>query len=88
MPKLNFENKQDEIPPSEKNNFQPAVRNIFNPSVKRGCEWPQGHPDEIDFHFCGKERFEDKPYCIDHCAVAYVIPEKEDNDRQQTNTRI
>ena len=31
-----------------------------------------------EFHFCNKERFEDKPYCLDHCAVAYVIPEKED----------
>ena len=45
---------------------------------KRGCEWPQGHPDEPDFHFCNKERFNDKPYCAKHCAVAYVLPEKEE----------
>ena len=32
----------------------------------------------IGFHFCNKERFEDKPYCIEHCAAAYVIPEKEE----------
>ena len=38
--------------------------------------------DEAEFHFCDKERFEDKPYCLDHCAVAYVIPEKEETDRQ------
>ena len=51
---------------------------------KRGCEWPKGHPDEIDFRFCGKERFEDKPYCAEHCAVAYVIPEKEESEKETT----
>ena len=89
MPKLNFENKQDEVnQKNEVSNFQPVVKNLLNLSTKRGCEWPQGHPDEADFHFCGKDRFEDKPYCLDHCAVAYVIPEKEENEKQQLNTRI
>ena len=89
MPKLNFENKQDEVKSNiEKPAFQPLVKSLFTTSVKRGCEWPVGHPDESDFHFCGKDRFEDKPYCLDHCAVAYVIPEKEENERQEVNTRI
>ena len=81
MPKLNFENKTNEIAQSENNaskNYYPKVANIFDPVSKRGCEWPEGHPDEPEFHFCGKERFDDKPYCLDHCSVAYVIPEKED----------
>ena len=80
MPKLNFENQ-----PSEKNDvvvhkktFQPMIRGLTTSNNKRGCEWPEGHPDEADFHFCGKERFEDKPYCLNHCAIAYVIPEKEE----------
>ena len=89
MPKLNFENKQDEVSKgNDSSNFQPVVKNLFNSSVKRGCEWPKGHPDENDFHFCGKERFEDKPYCLDHCAIAYVIPEKEENEKQQSDIRI
>ena len=90
MPKLNFENKVEKNNlQNEHSNFQPVVKNLFNQSVKRGCEWPKGHPDEVDFQFCGKDRFEDKPYCLDHCAVAYVVPEKEENDRQQVvNTRI
>ena len=85
MPKLNFEVKKDEVRenPVHQQTFQPLVKNLFTKSVKRGCEWPEGHPDESDFKFCGKERFEDKPYCIDHCAVAYVIPEKEESDKQQ-----
>ena len=85
MPKLNFEVKKDEVieTPVHQQTFQPLVKNLFTKSVKRGCEWPEGHPDESDFKFCGKERFEDKPYCIDHCAVAYVIPEKEESEKQQ-----
>ena len=85
MPKLNFEVKKDEVKenPVHQQTFQPLVKNLFTKSVKRGCEWPEGHPDESDFKFCGKERFEDKPYCIDHCAVAYVIPEKEESEKQQ-----
>ena len=80
MPKLNFENSTNLDTPqrTEAKIFQPSFQNIFKSSVNRGCEWPEGHPDEPEFHFCSKERFEDKPYCLDHCAIAYVIPEKEE----------
>tara|TARA_B100000945_G_C20401125_1_gene607377 strand:- start:938 stop:1414 length:477 start_codon:yes stop_codon:yes gene_type:complete len=91
MPKLNFESKEENTPLKQENlSFLPVVKNLFIKSDKRGCEWPQGHPDEMDFHFCGKERFEDKPYCLDHCAIAYVVPEKEEGDKQQdqVNTKI
>ena len=89
-PVLNFEEKKEEIKEITKaqQNFQPAVKNLFTNHTKRGCEWPEGHPDENNFIFCGKERFEDKPYCINHCAVAYVIPEKEEAERQQNRPRI
>ena len=84
IPKLNFEitKKKEKAIPISQQNFQPVVKNLFTKSLKRGCEWPEGHPDESDFKFCGKERFEDKPYCINHCAVAYVIPEKEESAKQ------
>ena len=85
MPKLNFEKMDENTSNNEPNIFQPVVKNLFTSNQKRGCEWPMGHPDETDFHFCEKERFEDKPYCVQHCAVAYVIPEKEDNENQQLN---
>ncbi len=79
MPKLNFENNKEQNEETIiHTNFKPVEKNLIVSSVKRGCEWPVGHPDETDFHFCGKERFEDKPYCLKHCAVAYVIPEKDD----------
>ena len=80
MPKLAFEASiiEEKIYTPKISTFSPNVKNIFNPKSKRGCEWPVGHPDETEFHFCNKERFEDKPYCLDHCSLAYVIPEKED----------
>ena len=80
MPKLNFEkneNQKNEKPNGDIRN-QTFVKNPFNSSQKRGCEWPIGHPDEQSFHFCSKERFGDKPYCLEHCAIAYVIPEKDE----------
>ena len=88
IPKLNFEaSKEEDLSHNLRNNFsfQPVVKNLFAPVPKRGCEWPEGHPDEPEFHFCGKERFDDKPYCLDHCAEAYIVPEKEEIDRQQVN---
>jgi len=37
----------------------------------RICKWPIGHPDEPDFHFCGKPVNPGFPYCTEHCLVAY-----------------
>ena len=90
MPKLNFEATKEEIKetPKTQQNFQPVIKNLFTKHIKRGCEWPKGHPDESDFKFCGKDRFEDKPYCLDHCAVAYVVPEKEENEKTELNNTI
>ena len=84
IPKLNFESNSEEIKetPKQQDKFQPVVKNLITNNTKRGCEWPEGHPDESDFKFCGKERFEDKPYCLDHCAIAYVVPEKEENEKE------
>ncbi len=90
VPKLNFEVEKQEvkIAPQENQIFQPVVKNLFSNHIKRGCEWPEGHPDESDFKFCGQERFEDKPYCLNHCAVAYVIPEKDEIEKNQVNQRV
>ena len=37
----------------------------------KGCKWPIGHPGDEDFYFCGKETIPGKPYCAEHCLVAY-----------------
>jgi GcrA cell cycle regulator len=36
------------------------------------CRWPIGDPKHEDFRFCGKAVYPGKPYCLDHCAQAYV----------------
>lgn len=35
------------------------------------CRWPIGDPQDPAFGFCGARRLEAKPYCADHCKVAY-----------------
>ncbi len=41
------------------------------------CSWPNGHPGDKDFHFCGKRPLPGKPYCAEHAALAYVKPKVE-----------
>ncbi len=36
------------------------------------CRWPFGDPGDEDFHFCGRDAAPGKPYCEEHCAIAYV----------------
>jgi len=36
------------------------------------CQWPNGDPQEKDFHFCGAEALKNKPYCTEHCNIAYI----------------
>ena len=36
-----------------------------------GCKWPIGHPGDKDFYFCGKPTIPGKPYCGEHCLIAY-----------------
>lgn len=38
------------------------------------CRWPIGHVGEPDFHFCGAEAVPSKPYCLEHCARAFITP--------------
>jgi GcrA cell cycle regulator len=40
------------------------------------CSWPEGEPGEDDFRFCGNPAVDGKPYCEDHCKIAYVPPKK------------
>lgn len=36
------------------------------------CSWPIGDPTSEDFAFCGHEAVPGKPYCLEHCGMAYV----------------
>jgi GcrA cell cycle regulator len=37
----------------------------------RTCSWPMGDPKQPGFHFCGEPAEIGKPYCSNHCHVAY-----------------
>jgi GcrA cell cycle regulator len=37
----------------------------------RLCQWPHGTPGHPDFGFCGMRALPDKPYCRQHCDLAY-----------------
>jgi len=43
------------------------------------CRWPTGDPKFADFHFCGKKTFQNKPYCLNHCAEAYTTPKSKED---------
>ena len=36
------------------------------------CQWPNGDPQEKDFHFCESKTVVGKPYCEYHCNIAYI----------------
>lgn len=35
------------------------------------CRWSTGQPDEEDFDFCREPVLTGKPYCAEHCELAY-----------------
>jgi GcrA cell cycle regulator len=60
--------------------FSPQTEELFIPVEERlgllalneqTCKWPIGDPMNPDFHFCGRESLEAKPYCDFHSRKAY-----------------
>ena len=39
--------------------------------TERTCKWPIGDPMHDDFHFCGHEADEGRPYCEYHSTLAF-----------------
>ena len=35
------------------------------------CHWPFGNPGDPDFWFCGRPVVTGRPYCQEHCLIAY-----------------
>lgn len=62
--------------PKEPDHYSSSTKDIsagFNASGPViDCQWPEGHPGEPGFHFCGERSRPGKPYCAEHCAVAYM----------------
>lgn len=43
------------------------------------CSWPEGHPGDKGFRFCGKRPLPGKSYCAEHAQKAYVKPKEKSN---------
>ena len=65
LPKMNYENINNNL-----------GNNLFLIKKNTGWEWPIGHPDEPNFHYCGVDKVAYKPSCVEHCNKAYVIVDK------------
>ena len=53
------------------------------------CQWPIGDPQEKEFHFCESNTVHGKPYCKEHCDVAYIdVKELKKEKEANKNRRI
>ena len=68
--------KKPKRAPMPKQDRKIQRRLIFRPAPSRNgapsCLWPIGDPGEADFHFCGGKTVPGRPYCLEHCARAYL----------------
>lgn len=52
--------------------LSPAMLNALTPTSGPRCKWPIGDPKSSEFDFCAKVAIPGKPYCAEHCAMAYT----------------
>lgn len=50
----------------------PAMLAALTPSTGPRCKWPIGDPKSSEFDFCDHVALPGKPYCAQHCAMAYT----------------
>ena len=94
----NFENSLDEKNTKSKRarkskfksliiekDFEPENPKQLEELDDNSCKWPNGHPDEKSFYFCGRTSLKDFSYCKLHLLYAYQpkgkkeeVSEKED----------
>ena len=51
--------------------FEPENPKQLEELDESSCKWPIGHPDEKEFHFCGRSSLKDFSYCKLHLLYAY-----------------
>ena len=78
--RLNLRKRQSPIAKKPKKAVEPetpkdlplrlALRGIQWSRTK--CVWPSGDPKTVEFSFCGEAIVPGKPYCSEHCELAYT----------------
>ena len=59
----------DAIPPGQRKTL--LKLKWATSSAPGDCRWPCGTPGTPEFFYCGAPQSDAKPYCADHCAVAF-----------------
>lgn len=49
----------------------PLKKDVTNTRTDKLCQWPIGDPGTPEFKFCYGDALPGRPYCEDHCNVAY-----------------
>lgn len=63
----------------------PMPQPIMSSGGSHRCQWPIGDPKTAEFRFCGKGALPGRPYCDDHCAVAYTSWTSEEATPRKAN---
>ena len=51
--------------------FEPENPKQLEELDENSCKWPNGHPDESSFYFCGRSSLKDFSYCKLHLLYAF-----------------
>ncbi len=60
------------VPDKPAQQLSAAMLAALTPSAGPRCKWPIGDPKSSEFDFCSKVALPGKPYCAEHCAMAYT----------------
>lgn len=68
-------------PPAEELVIPVAERKSIQTLTESSCRWPIGDPQKAEFHFCGKGKVPQLPYCEFHARRAFqpVVPRRRDH---------
>ena len=60
-------------------NFEPENPKSLEELHDEICRWPIGHPDELNFYFCGRKSMKDFSYCKLHILYAFQPKNKKED---------
>ena len=76
--------------------FEPESPKKLEELDESSCKWPNGHPEEKSFYFCGRSSLKDFSYCKLHLLYAYqpkgkkeeLATEKEEETPQYSEKKV
>jgi len=69
-----------------KNKKIPTNGVTLNELTPDRCCWPIDDGNSDAFCFCGKKVFKNKPYCLEHCVMAYTTSSSSSSRNSSTET--